>query len=80
MYLSTTGMATSPTPCSCVVIIILLRGIEDRGVETPPGYRVNHVPPLSPGSMLYRFIVQRQFTQLLHIAIRPAMASMSEEM
>lgn len=33
-----------PTPCSCAVIIILLRGIEDRGVETPPGYRENHVP------------------------------------
>lgn len=33
-----------PTPCSCAVIIILLRGMEDRGVETPPGYRENHVP------------------------------------
>lgn len=33
-----------PTPCSCAVIIILLRGIEDRGVETPPGYRENHIP------------------------------------
>lgn len=33
-----------PTPCSCAVIIILLRGIEDRGVETLPGYRENHIP------------------------------------
>lgn len=33
-----------PTPCSCAVIIILLRGIEDRGVETPPGHRENHIP------------------------------------
>lgn len=41
-------MATSPTPCSCAVIIILLRGIEHRGVETPPGYRENHIPYYLP--------------------------------
>lgn len=51
-HLSTTGrygwLPHPPTPCSCAVIIILLRGIEDRGVETLPGYRENHIPQNLP--------------------------------
>lgn len=53
-HLSTTGMPTSPTPCSCAVIIILLRGIEVRGVETLPGYRENHIPYHLP-ALCYTF-------------------------
>lgn len=51
LYLSTTGMdgyLTYPPHVAGAVIIILLRGIEVRGVETPPGYRENHIPQNLP--------------------------------